>query len=89
MKVKFHNPEYPNGMEFDFGGIVVVNGRTVDFNKDELDAYKARHGVNLKERLLTNEYATVDGTQGKVTYLHPVEDESSTQESEPEKEGDK
>lgn len=88
MKVKFHNPEYPNGTEFDFGGVCVVNGRTIEFNKDELDAYENRHGVSLKERLLANEYATVDGKQGEVTYLHPVEVEATTT-SEPEKEGDK
>lgn len=87
MKVKFHNPEFPNGLEYDIGGLLVVNGRTIEFTKEELDAYEKRNGVSLKERLLNNEFATVDGTQGKVTYLHPVEDE--TKESEPEKEGDK
>lgn len=87
MKVKFHNPEYPSGLEFDFGGLLVVNGRTVDFDKEELDNYENKHGISLKERLLNNPYATVDGKQGKVTYLHPVEDEVVT-ESEPEKGGE-
>lgn len=92
MKVKFHNPEFPNGMEFDFGGVVVINGRTVEFEKDELDSYKSRHGVSLKERLLASEFATVDGTQGKVTYLHPEETVEEAEEritDEAEKEGDK
>lgn len=87
MKVKFHNPEFPSGMEVDFGGLLVINGRTVEFSKDELDAYKQRHGVDLKSRLLNNPFATVDGKQGEVTYLHPVEEEVS-QESEPEKGGE-
>jgi hypothetical protein len=88
MKVKFHNPEFPNDLEFDVGGLVLVNNKTVEFDKDQLDRYKAQHGVSLKDRLLTNEYATVDGRQGKVTYLHPAEDEP-TETPEPEKEGDK
>lgn len=92
MKVKFHNPEYPSGMEVDFGGLLVINGRTVEFDKEELDAYKGRHGVTLKERLLNSPFATVDGKQGEVTYLHPVEDSTSevvSEESEPEKGGEK
>lgn len=75
MKVKFHNPEFPNDMEFDFGGISVINGKTVTLTDDQLLDYKAHHGVALKERLLANEFATVDGTQGKVKYLHPSEDD--------------
>ena len=94
MKVKFHNPEYPSGMEFDIGGLLLVNGRTVTFEKDELDTYKDRHGISLKDRLLTNEFATVDGTQGKVKYLHPEEsveeaEDRLVEEVEAEKEGDK
>lgn len=89
MKVKFHNPDFPNDIEFDVGGLVIINGKTVEFNKDQLDRYQAQHGVALKERLLNNEFATVDGKQGKVTYLHPAEDETDTNPPEPEKEGDK
>lgn len=86
MKVKFHNPEFPDDIEFDFGGLAVINGKTVTFTKEDLDLYVARNGVELKERLLNNPYATVDGTKGEVTYLHPPENEA---EKEPEKEGDK
>ena len=89
MKVKFHNPEFPSGMEFDFGGILVINGRTVTFTPEEVEAYKIRHGVSLKERLLTNEFITVDGTQGEVKYLHPNETVEESAVEEVTKEGDK
>lgn len=74
MKVKFHNPEYPDDIEFDFGGLAVINGKTVTFTKEELELYEVRNGVALKDRLLVNPFATVDGTRGEVTYLHPVEE---------------
>lgn len=71
MKVKFHNEEYPNDLEFDFGGVILINGKTVKFEDEELDAYEARHGRKLKDVLLANQYATVDGIKGEVTYLVP------------------
>lgn len=87
MKVKFHNPEYPNEVEFDFGGILLINGRTVTISDDELKQYEARYGAKLKDRLLVNEFATVDGKKGEVTYLTPEEPVVEV-ETEPEKEGD-
>lgn len=89
MNVKFHNPELPKDMEVDVGGLCVVNGKTVKFTTEELELYKMRNdGASLKERLSTNPFAEIDGVAGKVTYLHP-EDQEVVSDEDKVKEGDK
>ena len=91
MNVKFHNPEFPSGMEVDVGGILLINGKKMEVTDEEVEAYKARHGETLKARLSTNPFVEIDGRAGKVKYLRPAQtvEESEAVSDEKPKEGDK
>jgi hypothetical protein len=88
MNVKFHNPELPSGMEVDIGGILLINGKSMKVDDDELEMFKARNGETLKARFSTNPFVEIDGKPGKVKYLTPDESEATT-DTEPPKEGEK
>lgn len=75
MQVKFNNPEYPEGMEFDIGGFLFPNGQIVVISEEDQALYMARHGISLEEALAANQFASVDG----VSYV-PVDDEEEGDE---------
>lgn len=64
MRVKFHNPDYPEGMEFEVGGILLPNGEDVVLDPETEEYYGNLVG-DLKHYLLQNRHMTVDG-QGYV-----------------------
>lgn len=84
MIVEFHNPEFPEGFELDVGGVVVVNGQSVEFEEEQLVRFEARNGISLREHLLKNQFAVIDGARGEVKYLHPVEETVEETEAETE-----
>lgn len=54
MQISFHDEEFPDGVEFDLGGILLVNGETIVVSEDEENLYYAKHGETLKEAVSRN-----------------------------------
>lgn len=54
MQISFHNEEVPDGVEFDMGGILLVNGETTEISQEEEDLYEVKHGTTLKEATSRN-----------------------------------
>ena len=89
MNVKFHNPELPSGMEVDIGGILLINGKSMKLDDEEIEAFKNRNGETIKQRLSTNPFIEIDGKAGKVKYLVPDEESEDVSIPNPDEEGDK
>jgi hypothetical protein len=99
MKVEFYNPEMPEGMEVEVGGVLLVNGGdSVEITEEDEAKFLANHGRELKEHFLGNQFMKVGSQKGKVVYLdqedvvedfepHPELSDEPTTES-PEKEGE-
>jgi hypothetical protein len=89
MRVEFNNPELPKGMEMDVGGLLVINGETVNVSDDELDLYERKHGISLADALSRNQFATVDGVSFvPVSEPAPVSFESETTGDDDSEEGE-
>jgi len=61
MRVEFNNPEFPEGMEVEVGGILLVNGESVEIDEDALSFFEAREGRSYREALQTVQFVKVDG----------------------------
>jgi hypothetical protein len=72
MQVKFHNEEYPEGLEFDVGGLLLPNKQVVVITQEEQEYLEGVHGVPLKEYLSRNPNMVVDG----VTYVPPPQEQA-------------
>jgi hypothetical protein len=83
MRVEFNNPEFPKGIEMDVGGLLIVNGETVEVTDEQIELFQARNGITLAEALSANQFATVDGVSyipastPEVSYDEPTGDEIS------------
>jgi hypothetical protein len=88
MQVKFHNEEYPEGLEFDVGGLLLPNKQVVVITEEEKEYLEGVHGEPLKEYLSKNPHMIVDG----VAYVPPPQEETQfvivEDESNDEEEGD-
>lgn len=95
MKVEFYNPEFPEGMEFEVGGVLLVNGgEAVEIDEAEERRFFANHGEELKDVFLRNQFMKVGGKKGQVVYLEDTEEVvepdvvNPTTDDSPEKEGE-
>lgn len=68
MQVKFFNEEYPVGIEFDIGGILLINGESIDVSDEQAEQFENRNGKTLVEALESNPNA-VDFYKPEVTYV--------------------
>lgn len=81
MRVEINNPEFVEGTEFDIGGLLLVNGKAVEFSDEDAELYEAKHGQSLKKALNGVRYVKVGGKRSTA-------DAEATQEVTPEKEGE-
>lgn len=62
MKVTLKDESLPEGFELHVRGLgMLVNGKSVDFGKEEADAFEARTGTKLSEAFKNNPNITVGG----------------------------
>lgn len=62
LKVGFHNPDFPDDVIFDLGGIPVPNNGSVELSYDDELRFFATHRSKVKDRLKDNEYVTIEGS---------------------------
>lgn len=82
LSVSFHNPDFPDGVVFDIGGLAVPNNGSVELDAATELGFYARHRQDVKEYYKGNEYVDVSGTTeikkgDKDNY--PGDDEVSTE----------
>lgn len=51
MQIKFHNEDFPKGVEFDMGGLLFRNGETTSVSKEEAEMFEKQNGVTLEVAL--------------------------------------
>ena len=88
MNVKFHNPEMPDGMEVDIGGLLLLNNKKMTVTDEEVEMFKTRNGETIKQRLGTNPFIEIDGKVGKVKYLTPDPESEDVSIPNPDEVGD-
>ena len=62
LSISFHNPDYPDEIVFDIGGIAVPNNGTKELDAEAELAFFARHGEKVKEFYKDTPYVSVSGT---------------------------
>lgn len=91
LSVSFHNPDFPDGIVFDIGGVAVPNNGSLELDADAELTFYAKHGQNVKDYFKDNSYVTVSGTTeltkaDKANY--PDDEEVSTETIVDPEEGD-
>lgn len=61
LKIEYKNPAFPDGTEFDLGGILVINGQTTDVDDDAEHRYVSRNRLAVREGLAGNSQLKVTG----------------------------
>lgn len=61
MRVEFNHPDFPSGIEFDVGGLLLLNGEPRELTDEEIESYEARNSKSAKEGLSGVMFVTVDG----------------------------
>ena len=61
-KLEFHNPEYPKGIEFDIGGVLVKNGGSLTLTEEQEQGIVTRRGMSVKDALSNNVHLKITGT---------------------------
>lgn len=74
MRVKYHQPEYEEGLEFDIGGLLFPNGEELEVSDEELETYEAKNDAPLDEALSSVQFAEVDGK----AYVPPPDPETTS-----------
>ena len=62
LSVKFHNPDFPDDIVFDIGGIAVPNGSSVEVDDEAELKFYATHGKILKDYFKDNKQVEISGT---------------------------
>lgn len=62
VEITYNNPDFPKDTEFDVGGVLVKNGKTVKLDEEAELAFVSRHQKAVKDKLSNNEHLTVGGT---------------------------
>lgn len=62
MEVAMNHPDFPKGMVFDVGGILVPNGESVTLDEDQEQSFVARNRAPVKDRLAGNPMIKVTGS---------------------------
>jgi len=61
VKVGFHNPDFPDGVVFDIGGIAVPNNGTTELDHDQEIAFYARTGKSVRDYYKDDKKVTIEG----------------------------
>lgn len=61
-KLELKHPDFEDGHELDFGGVLVKNGGSKTLTEEEEQAVVARHGASLKDALGNSSFLKVSGT---------------------------
>lgn len=59
--IGFKNPDFPDDIIFDLGGIAVPNGGSVELDKDAELAFFAKYGQTVKDYFKDNSMVQVSG----------------------------
>ena len=62
LSVSFHNPDFPDGIVFDIGGVAVPNNGSTELDANAELMFYATHRQNVKDYYKDNSYVTVSGT---------------------------
>lgn len=62
VEIKMDHPHFPKDYEFDLGGVLVPNGKSVKLDDEQELSFVARHQKAVKEKLGNNEFITVSGS---------------------------
>ena len=61
MRVNFHNPELPDDVEVDIGGLLLVNNQSVDVDEEQQSEFEARNGKTIEEAMTRVQFVKVGG----------------------------
>jgi hypothetical protein len=61
-KLEVKHPQFEDGLELDFGGIMVPNNGSVTLTEEQEQAVVARHGKPLKDALENDIFLKISGT---------------------------
>jgi len=87
LKVGFHNPDFPDGVMFDIGGISVPNNGSTELDHQQELQFYARNAQNVRDYYKDNDYVTIEGktelsTADKKGYPAEIVEESGEAPSE-------
>ena len=82
MRVEIFNEEFPLGMEFDFGGLLLINGEEVEVDEDQEATFVTRNSKTVAELAVGNKSIKVDGVTLYIEPTPEVEIEVEAQEEE-------
>lgn len=57
MQVTFHNEEFPDGVEFDMGGLLFINGEVNVVSDEQKETFELKNGKTLEEALKSCSHA--------------------------------
>ena len=82
LKLSLNKEQYPKGMEFDVGGVLVENGGSTELDEDAERRFISRNGMDVKEFFAGSEEIKVEGTTavkgGAASMLPPPEEISDS-----------
>jgi hypothetical protein len=61
LRVGFHNPDFPDDIPFDIGGIIVPNGGEVELTEEQELGVIARHSMAVRDRFAGNKNVHISG----------------------------
>lgn len=61
-KITLNDPSQPKGDEFDFGGILLENGKSLTLKEEDEARFVSRHGMSVKEKLGNSTVLEISGT---------------------------
>lgn len=62
LKVTYNNENFPEGQEFDIGGVLVENGGSVELTEEQELALVSRTGMAVRDYFADTEDVKVEGT---------------------------
>lgn len=62
LSISFHNPDFPDDIPFDVGGIEVPNNGSVSLDYDQELLFYAKYREKVKDYFKDNQLVTVEGT---------------------------
>ena len=82
VKVGFHNPDFPDGITFDIGGIAVPNNGSTELTYEQELRFYAERRQSIRDYFKDSPHVTVEGktelsTKDRAAY--PGFDETSTE----------
>lgn len=63
MKVEFTHPDFPDGMEFAMGGLLLVNGESVDISEEAVAVFEQQSGHPLSKA--NNPFLKISGKKSE------------------------